>query len=612
MAGRVFAATSGPERLGVLATIGLVALPLAIGGLLTWSLSAPTQDLDRITAAIVNDDVPVSLNGQTVPVGRQFAAGLITGNPDAGEGSDFDWVLTNDDDAASGLADGTYVAVVTIPPTFSASATSFSGEAADAMQAEVDVETASSAALLDPALSAAITSAAVSALNAQLISQYLSQVYAGFNTINEQIGQASDGAAQLADGAGSVADGAQQLASGADQLSAGLDQLDAGADALAGGLAELDAGVQALPGQTAQLAQGAASVAAATDAAASAISSATTEFAAVVATVCETSGPLCDRATAALARLQQADQDVGLLASGADAVASGNQELAAAMPGLVEGVDASAAGAADLAAGTTEVDAGAASLSSGAQSLASGAAQVDQGAAQLADGLAQAVEQIPTYTDDDIAILTSVVSQPVRADQVAPAPGMQSVPFFAVIALWIGTIVLAFARSAVPTRPLLTAESSGSILWHSALPGAALGAAQGVVVAIAVLFAVQVDPLAWIGFTAASALVGVVFALVNQGLAAAFGGPGRFAAVLVAVVALAVGLSSTVPPAIASLAAVLPTTPALGLLLAALTSDAASGWADLVGLLCFAAVGIGLLFAGIAARRRVRVADVVA
>ena len=180
----------------------------------------------------------------------------------------------------------------------------------------------------------------------------------------------------------------------------------------------------------------------------------------------------------------------------------------------------------------------------------------------------------------------------------------------AVIALWIGAIALALARSAVPTRPLLTAESSGSILLQTALPGVAVGAGQGLVVGIAVLFAVQTDPFGWIKFTMACAFIGIVLALVDQGLAAASGGPGRFLAVLVAVVALAAGLSSTVPPFVESIAAVLPTTPALGLLLAALANG--DGWADLVGLLCWAVLGIGLMFAGIAARRRVRVAEAAA
>ena len=126
--------------------LGLLAVPLLIGGILTWALATPTAHLDRVTAAIVNDDEPVTVNGQTVPLGRQFAAGLIggggspteaTGDSDGdgdassedastrgdassdaagspstvsddttstdAEATNFTWVLTNDDEAASGL-----------------------------------------------------------------------------------------------------------------------------------------------------------------------------------------------------------------------------------------------------------------------------------------------------------------------------------------------------------------------------------------------------------------------------------------------------------------------------------------------------------------------------
>ena len=80
------------------------------------------------------------MNGQTVPLGRQFAAGLIAGTDDAdpasasaaADGADgasapdaatdgtpaasnFDWVLTNADEASAGLGSGRYAAVVTIP-----------------------------------------------------------------------------------------------------------------------------------------------------------------------------------------------------------------------------------------------------------------------------------------------------------------------------------------------------------------------------------------------------------------------------------------------------------------------------------------------------------------
>ena len=79
MAPRTFSATSGSERLGRWTIAGLVVVPLVVGGILSWALAAPTTQLDRVTAAIVNDDDPVTLNGQTVPLGREFAAGLIAG-----------------------------------------------------------------------------------------------------------------------------------------------------------------------------------------------------------------------------------------------------------------------------------------------------------------------------------------------------------------------------------------------------------------------------------------------------------------------------------------------------------------------------------------------------
>ena len=181
------------------------------------------------------------------------------------------------------------------------------------------------------------------------------------------------------------------------------------------------------------------------------------------------------------------------------------------------------------------------------------------------------MEQIPTYTDEDITMLSSVVSQPVLADQSAITPGFQSVPLFAVIALWFGGLVIALARPAVPRRLLLTAASSRSIALRSAGVTAALGAGQGLVVAVTLLFGVSIGPAQWLGFAGASVLVGAVFALVNQGLAAALGAVGRLLALLVGLVALAAGISSTVPPAIDTIAAAMPTTPAGDLLLATLT-----------------------------------------
>ena len=51
------------------------------GGFLgaTWKSSAR---LDRVQAAVVNADEPVTLNKQLVPLGRQLAGGLVSSKDD--------------------------------------------------------------------------------------------------------------------------------------------------------------------------------------------------------------------------------------------------------------------------------------------------------------------------------------------------------------------------------------------------------------------------------------------------------------------------------------------------------------------------------------------------
>ncbi|MDR7185173.1 putative membrane protein [Microbacterium trichothecenolyticum] len=612
-----FSATSGSPRLGRLAVIGLIIVPLLIGGILAWALAAPTAHPERLAAAIVNDDTPVTVDGQSVPLGRQFAAGLMAAQEPAQPGADttddpppsLDWVLTNDEDAAEGLAAGRYVAVVRIPPTFSADATSISGPGAQARQAVVEVRTTPASAWLDPALTGAVTQAATAALGRELTGRYLQQVYTGFNTIADQIGQAAAGADQVASGAASAATGAADLSSGASVLSSGLASLSAGAAGLASGLAQLDASARPLPGAAADVAAGANRVAGSLDQALRQADAATLAFAEVVAELCGLPGPgtLCDRATQALQQLEAADAGLRDLTTGARRVAVGNDALAAALPRVVSGIDSAATGAGQVSAGAASSSAGGGEVASGAAQLAAGTAQVDAGAAELSSGLDSASTQLPTYTDDDIDTLSTVVAEPVVVDQTTPATGIQSVPLFTMLALWLGALVTAIAVQSVPTARLLSGRGSVAIALRAVVPTVAICAAQGVVVGGAVLTSVGVNPLEWIAFVASAMLCGAVFGLANQGLAAAFGATGRIVAALIAIVALAAGLAGTVPPVISQLAAALPTAAATALLRAALTADAAGVIPAIIGLGLTAVAGLGLVIAGVAGRRRVSV-----
>jgi putative membrane protein len=148
--------------------------------------------------------------------------------------------------------------------------------------------------------------------------------------------------------------------------------------------------------------------------------------------------------------------------------------------------------------------------------------------------------------------------------------------------------------------------ASGTIALRSAALVVAVGAGQGLLVAGAAQLGLGLTPGTWSMFALACAGTGAAFGLVNQGLAAAFGGVGRLIALGVAVVALVAGFASTAPPALLSLAGALPTAPALQLVTGAASGDASGAWTGAALLLLFALGGFALTFAGVAARRSVR------
>lgn len=423
--------------------VAVALLPLMILGLLISALWNPQDRLDTVKAAIVNLDEPVKVNGQTVPLGRQLAAGLVSGgetaDAKAGEAAavpasdaSYDWQITDEAGAADGLADGTYAAVVTIPEGFSAAATSFGGDdPTKARQATIDVATPANGRVLDDALAQIVAQTATGVLGSTLTETYVDNVLVGFSTLSEELGKAADGADQLADGANEAGKGAEQLADGAHQTSAGVAGVGDGVTSLAGGVGQwatganqwaagadqVAAGVGQLADGAGQSASGAADLATGAEQLATGTKGVADGAKGVAGGLAQTS-----------AKLQGAGGRPGpaeaatALASGATEVSGGVTQLVAGMeeacaepsldlrltalcgqlPGLKDldaGAKQVAAGASGLAGtpgtpdtkptGLYELQAGIAGLSQGANQLAGAAEQVSGGAPALADGAQQ-------------------------------------------------------------------------------------------------------------------------------------------------------------------------------------------------------------------------------
>ena len=644
-----------------LTIIGVLLLPVLIGGVLVAALYNPSERLDAMNVAVVNDDEPVTIDDQMVPLGRQLTAGLIEGSDELP--SNLTWTISNDEDARDGLADGGYDAIVTIPENFSAAATSTApGNTPE--QATIVVETAPDSLVVDEAITAQVTQAAASLLGSQLSEVYLENVFLGFTTLGDQLGTAADGAAELGNGArtigdgvtsladgvralgtgaGAIADGARELSSGAGQLAGGATQAANGLDTLAGGATTLADGQRQLAGALdgiaaqlpseaqvpAQLTDALAGIGANSDAIIGQLTDSATQLAALAAACDPAATPqLCTQLEAASQQAQQllptlttlvgqagpiggalqglndlpqlgaglpeiAAQS-GQIADGVAGLAGGAQQAAGGVRELAGGADALASGASQLADGADQLTSGATDAATGADALADGVGELAGGADTLAGGLTTATESLPSYTDEEAADLASVVADPVAAEGLGTNLfGASAVPLLVTIALWFGGLASFVALRAVSGRALTSRRPSALLALRSLAPAAAIGAAQGLLVAGVVQLAAEYDGGTWSLFALLCMLAGVAFAAVNQALVAVLGGAGRWVAALVGVLAVATGVVSTVPGVLASIAGLMPTTPAYQAMLGVLTDagGVAAGAAGLViwGVLAFVA-----------------------
>lgn len=404
----------------------VLLLPVVVGLVLLASLHGRADRIGDVAAAVVNTDEIVTTgsgsDAQTVAAGRLLAADLTAPAPGTDVG--FDWELTDADDAAQGLADGSYAAVLTIPSDFSAAVSSAGTDSP--VQATVQVQGDDARSAVTALVADQVARSAAAAMGQQVTSSYLDNVYLGFNQISEQMTQAADGAQQAADGSASLADGTGQLAAGADGLASGTAQVASGAAALAdgagtlsGGAAQVAAGADALAGATGQVATGAGSVADGTaqlalaldaiDQRAHEIGDRTAGLDADSAALTALAGTLSDLAAACAAgdvagcdALVAAVDGPGTtggpsLRGLAGRVAERAAGIAGASGPVVEGLDrlaadadALATGSAQVAAGAQQAASGAASLATGADGVADGAAGLSTAASTLADGAAQA------------------------------------------------------------------------------------------------------------------------------------------------------------------------------------------------------------------------------
>ncbi|MFC9559166.1 YhgE/Pip family protein [Agromyces sp. NPDC056965] len=504
---RLFGSTPGQRRVrfGVLVA-AVVAVPLAVAGLVSGAVGSGGDNLEQIPAVVVNNDEMVTM---TLPDGTEqpvLAGRLLVTELTDPETSGFQWTISNDDEAADLLASGDAYAVLTIPADFSESVTSLSG--ADPTQANLDIRTDDAHGYLAGSVAQSVGDAMSATFGRELTAQYLEGFYTNLATMGGSLGDAADGATQLSSGVGSLAgglttlsngvatatSGAADAASGAHQYAAGVTQYTQGVDGLAGGLGQLSTGAAGLDGLSDGWDQYVGMITGASGQLTSSVD-------ALNAYIEKNPGLIeqYPELTVHLGYLDQVEQGVSQFAAGGAALAA---ETRGGIDGIQGGIAQSAAGAAQLSAGSGGIRDGANGLASGLDELAgglgalqggatdaaSGATQLASGADALASGLASGAESASALTDIDASKTAEVIAEPVTVDAtrdheiagVGEVIGMLFVP----VGLWLGALALFLVFRPFGREALRSTASTGGLVWRTLARAGLIALAQAVAVVL--------------------------------------------------------------------------------------------------------------------------------
>lgn len=631
--------------------VGVVLVAMFLGSLLVTTTDADDatgkhgspEPRPVVTAAVVNEDVPVEVEGQTVPLGRQLSGALVNSDE-----PDVNWVLTNETDARQGLSSGEYSVLATIPEDFSATATSgATGPPADARSASITVENSPVVKAADADTARRLVDSSLHKVGSMVTETYLDTVFVGFNDMHDQLGQAADGAAQLTDGTAQLSDGADELAGGTAQLSDGTARLSDGADELAGGTAQLSVGLGelsggaselsdglgqleqetvAMPGQTARLADGAGQVA-----------DGVHELQTTAAPGLESALAALDRLPAGLVDVPEVQQARGELTtmqaqlnaldSGARQVAEGTQALDDGSAQLVDAVGQAATGAQQLSDGLVEADnaagtltAGASQLSdglveandasgalaAGASQLGDGATDAHEGASSLSEGLASAVDEVPTYPDEDRGTLSAALASPV--DGVVSSSAENGAVRGALLVLAVVFLLFAAAAAyfqftrALPSDIVTASGSTGQILRSGLATRLVLSTGVALIVTVLAVAVLSLSAAATAAVFSVAWVGAVMFILVSRALFAVFPRGGILLALSTAVLGVLGGATSLLPGPVAGLVSVLPSTSVAGALRGVLNADVGTVGAGVAGTMVWAAVAAAVVW--VAANRK--------
>ena len=232
--------------------------------------------------------------------------------------------------------------------------------------------------------------------------------------------------------------------------------------------------------------------------------------------------PTLKDGTSALANgLDQAQQGVGKLASGAATLDKNSAQLRAGASTLSDGLDS--------------LSQGAGKASEGGKQLSNGIDKLTIGASDLEDGLRDGANQVPTVNKGQAEKVSQAASGVADVKSVRENPvhdnGAGFAPFFMALCLWIGGIAIFLIFPALDLRRH-PQESFWRCGFRSMSIGALFGALQAITVVIGLQLFLKLNAQNFGALILIAVLASIGYVAVNQACVAALGYRGRALSVI--------------------------------------------------------------------------------
>ncbi|MCT4486775.1 YhgE/Pip family protein [Levilactobacillus parabrevis] len=363
------------NRLILISVLAIMFIPFLYSIFFLKSVWDPYGETGELPVAVVNQDKPVTYQGQKLNVGDQTITNLK-------KNKQLGWKFVSAKTAADGLKHHKYYTVITIPKNFSANAATALNKNPKKMT--FTYKTNGSANYIAQVMSEVGSSKLDSQIRAKVTKAYAQATFKQIYAVGQGMDKAAKGSAKLKDGTVTLTDGLNTYTTGVHTLNNGLQQMKTSVKPLATGIQKLSTGSQTLQTGLAKYTSGVGQYA-----------SGVNQFTGGVSQLS--------------AKMPTMQAGANKLATGAKTLNTGTYKYVNGVYTLNSGLGKLTTKVGPLASGVTKLTKGSKSLTAGLKKLDNNSPALKSGANQLSSGMTE-MQSVLNELAPGLALLTSLTS----------------------------------------------------------------------------------------------------------------------------------------------------------------------------------------------------------